>query len=72
MKKKVGSPKGNKASRKPGGPAKRVKKSSKLMMFSISSDMDIKYWSEFVVYLNNNAGKTFSVKTEGVNWSIHF
>jgi len=72
-KKKVGRPKSNKPGRKPGrskmsgGKAKAVNS----MNLPVDTVTDINYWAEFVVFLNNNAGKTFTVQTDGVKYSIH-
>jgi len=72
-KKKAGRPKGKKPGRKPGRPnmSDRKAKTTNSMNLPVDNVADINYWSEFVVFLNNNAGKTFTVQTDGVKWSIH-
>jgi len=70
--KKAGRPKGKKPGRKPGRPKMSggKAKTANSMNLPVDTAADINYWSEFVVFLNNNAGKTFTVQTDGVNWSI--
>jgi len=69
-KKKAGRPKGKQPGRKPGRPKMSGKKATNSMELPVNKVADINYWSEFVVFLNNNAGKAFTFQTDGVKWSI--
>jgi len=71
-KKKAGRPKGKKPGRKPGRPklSGGKAKTTNSMELPVDIPADITYWSEFVAFLNNNAGKTFTVQTDGVKWVI--
>jgi len=69
-KKKAGRPKGNKPGSKPGRPKMSGKKTANSMNLPVDIPADINYWSEFVKFLNNNTGKTFTVQTDGVKWLI--
>jgi len=71
--KKAGRPKGKKPGRKPGRPKMSggKVKAANSMNLPVDTVADINYWSEFVVFLNSNAGKTFIVQTDGVKYSIH-
>lgn len=71
--KRRGRPAGskNKPGRKPGRPAKRgPKKKAASIPIPVESD-NMAYWSELVVFLNENKGKNMIVQTDGKNYSLN-
>jgi len=76
VKKKVkrrGRPKGSKNISKPGRPIKKTEKpaSGNSINLPLDSKADLQYWSEFITFLNINAGKAFTVQTNGTDYSLH-
>jgi len=63
-----GRPKGS--GKKPGRPAgKKAAKTSGLLL-PIDTEVGLMYWSSMVVFLNENKGKNFVVKMDGVKYEL--
>jgi len=71
--KRVGQPKSIKTAKRPGRPRKKVRrvKVSNSITLPLDRNSDLSFWSELVVYLNKNTGKSFVIQMDGVNYTLH-
>jgi hypothetical protein len=60
---------GKKRGRKPGVKAKRGSKNS--IDLPVTSGADLVFWSEMVIFLNANQGKTFIVQMDGSDYTLN-
>lgn len=72
--KRRGRPRGSKTRTKKkrgrvGRPRKTVSASS--ITLPVGTKVDIGFWSDVVVFLNKNKGKTFIVQMDGVRYSLN-
>ncbi|MFH1999024.1 MAG: hypothetical protein ABIK28_05040 [Planctomycetota bacterium] len=72
-----GRPRGTKNAKKAGRPAKKAgrpaKRGPKRITRSIELPIDnnnLAFWSEMVVFLNDNKGKSFIVQMDGTNYTL--
>jgi hypothetical protein len=71
--KRPGRPKGSKNKKKAGRPRKKTRsvKVSNTITLPVDNKHDLKFWSDMVIFLNKNAGKSFCIQMDGVKYSLN-
>ena len=72
-KKRAGWPKGKKRGKRRGRPRKKVTRmtAGNSILLPSNINTDLAFWSDMIVFLNKNKGKSFIIQMDGKNFTLH-